>query len=203
MGIIKDWRPLNEVPDATYYTTIGDDRFTTIHWDLKEALSAVSDAFAAFHDGEIEDVCDIELGILVPIARGDDGPEGPTLAHEAASLTTAAHARIVELETEQGELHRELARLRGQLATAREGSEAIALRAEVVALNTDRQWRKMECAPRDGSAIFAMHETGRFYQVTYQQRVGGGVWEDLDGLCRDTDDFLCWLPIPEIVGATV
>lgn len=61
--------------------------------DLKEALGEVSCAFADVAHGDADDVCDIELGVLVPIARGEDGPEGPVLAH-VAELDRAVQSEI-------------------------------------------------------------------------------------------------------------
>lgn len=86
------WRPLKDAPHATYYTSVGDERFI-VHYDLKEALGEVSCAFADVAHGDADDVCDIELGVLVPIARGEDGPEGPVLAH-VAELDRAVQSEI-------------------------------------------------------------------------------------------------------------
>jgi len=89
---LSAWRPLKDAPHATYYTSVGDERFI-VHYDLKEALGEVSCAFADVAHGDADDVCDIELGVLVPIARGEDGPEGPVLAH-VAEIDRAVQSEI-------------------------------------------------------------------------------------------------------------
>lgn len=110
-------------------------------------------------------------------------------------------ARIVELETEVAALKASTMVVHVdeslRMAMDRESAE---LKARIAELEAATQWRNMEDAPRDGTAIFAMHRNGRVYQVTYESE---GEWDDLDGHSRDTDDFLCWLPIPELVGAAV
>lgn len=103
---LSAWRPLKDAPHATYYTSVGDERFI-VHYDLKEALGEVSCAFADVAHGDADDVCDIELGVLVPIARGEDGPEGPVLAH-VAELDRAV----------QGEIARAFGELLGGLRVA-------------------------------------------------------------------------------------
>ena len=89
---LSAWRPLKDAPHVTYYTSVGDERFI-VHYDLKEALGEVSCAFADVAHGDADDVCDIELGILVPIARGEEGSDGPTLAH-VAELDRAVQGEI-------------------------------------------------------------------------------------------------------------
>lgn len=89
---ISAWRPLKDAPHVTYYTSVGDERFI-VHYDLKEALGEVSCAFADVAHGDADDVCDIELGILVPIARGEEWSDGPTLAH-VAELDRAVQGEI-------------------------------------------------------------------------------------------------------------
>lgn len=85
--------------------------------------------------------------LLVRIAdRADDNKNLASECREHFQKWEAEHIRVLELETERSELHREIARLRKQLETARndasemekkaivEGNEALALKAELAAL---------------------------------------------------------------------
>jgi len=119
----------------------------------------------------------------------------------------ASDERIVELETEQGELRRALATAREDASEMEkkaiaEGSEALALRAEVAALKAAAQWRKMEDAPRDGTWIIAETDKDAMADLSRPmcryliiKSVHRG-WVTTENTLVDTFLFARWLPIP-------
>lgn len=91
-----------------------------------------------------------------------------------------------------------------------EGSEALALRAEVAALKAAAQWREMEDAPRDGTWILVLAKKesraegrGDVVRFIIDAPPGAFRWRARDWFGFFDDELVGWLPIPEIVGATV